>query len=147
MFLTMQHVTLRRLVVIEPHFDTIIDTDQHSQGLCQRDRKGLMASKTSPGLVDRSEPVHRAVESRGATLRDRQNWRIFASFVRQEYVDCLQTIEEQLKKCQGLAEYPIFVKGENLRMHEPHLCARSTVNIDMVSKTPAHVVDWSLPAF
>ena len=56
-------------------------------------------------------PVHRVDEPEGATLRERRNWRIFATFARQEYPECLQIIEEQLCACHGLAEYPIYVKG------------------------------------
>lgn len=57
-------------------------------------------------------PVQRpAAEVEGAILRERPNWRIFAAFARQEYPECLQIIEEQLRECKGLAEYPIYVKG------------------------------------
>lgn len=45
-------------------------------------------------------------------MRERQNWRIFSAFARQEYTECLQIIEEQLQDCDGMAEYPIYVKGE-----------------------------------
>lgn len=57
--------------------------------------------------------VHRrdGVEE-GVVLRERRNWRIFSTFARQEYPECLQIIEEQLGACHGLAEYPIYVKGE-----------------------------------
>lgn len=47
-------------------------------------------------------------------MRERQNWRIFSSFARQEYTECLQIIEEQLQDCDGMAEYPIYVKGERI---------------------------------
>lgn len=58
-------------------------------------------------------PVHRQDERAGATLRERRNWRIFSAFARHEYSECLQIIEEQLCACNGLAEYPIYVKGES----------------------------------
>lgn len=45
-------------------------------------------------------------------MRERQNWRIFSAFARQEYTECLQIIEEQLQDCDGMAEYPIYVKGK-----------------------------------
>lgn len=56
-------------------------------------------------------PVHRRDSGEGIVLRERRNWRIFATFARQEYPECLQIIEEQLRACNGLAEYPIYVKG------------------------------------
>ena len=48
----------------------------------------------------------------GGVMRERQNWRIFSAFARQEYTECLQIIEEQLQDCDGMAEYPIYVKGK-----------------------------------
>lgn len=56
-------------------------------------------------------PVHRSQPTEGVALRDRRNWRIFAAFARKEYPECLVIIEEQLRDCNGLAEYPIYVKG------------------------------------
>lgn len=56
-------------------------------------------------------PVHRLSEETGATLRERRNWSIFAAYARQDYPECLRIIEEQLRECKGLAEYPIYVKG------------------------------------
>lgn len=57
-------------------------------------------------------PVHRRGTGEGVVLRERRNWRIFSTFARQEYPECLGIIEEQLRECNGLAEYPIFVKGK-----------------------------------
>lgn len=57
------------------------------------------------------EPVHRE-ERRGLTLQERRNWRIFAAFARRDYPECLQIIEDQIWKCKGLAEYAMYVKGE-----------------------------------
>jgi hypothetical protein len=45
------------------------------------------------------------------TLRERQNWLIHQLYIRGEQKECLKVIEEQLKCCNGLCEYPIFVKG------------------------------------
>eukprot|EP00903_Cladosiphon_okamuranus_P014836 g13737.t1 len=60
-------------------------------------------------------PVHRRDTEEGVVLRERRNWRIFSTFARQEYRECLAIIEEQLRACNGLAEYPIYVKGQILR--------------------------------
>jgi Bardet-Biedl syndrome 4 protein len=46
-----------------------------------------------------------------SAIRDRRNWLIHALYVRQEFADCLALIEEQLRECQGLCEYALFVKG------------------------------------
>ena len=45
------------------------------------------------------------------TLRERQNWLIHMQYIRQEYDDALKTIDQQLKDCRGMAEYPIYVKA------------------------------------
>lgn len=58
------------------------------------------------------EPVHRVMAIGGAAVRERKNWQIFSAFARQDYPECLQIIEEELRECKGLAEYPIYVKGE-----------------------------------
>jgi hypothetical protein len=34
----------------------------------------------------------------------------------QDFVTCLQLIEEQLRECNGLCEYPLYVKGEQRRI-------------------------------
>ncbi|CAN0041747.1 unnamed protein product [Ectocarpus sp. 6 AP-2014] len=60
-------------------------------------------------------PVHRPEAIEGVVLRERRNWRIFSAFARQEYPECLQIIEEQLRACNGLAEYAIHVKGHIVR--------------------------------
>ena len=44
-------------------------------------------------------------------VRERRNWLIHTLYVRQEFADCLSLIEEQLRECQGLCEYALFVKG------------------------------------
>ncbi len=66
-------------------------------------------SRTGDSLVHRRDPAG----GEGVVLRERRNWRIFSTFARQEYPECLHIIEEQLRACNGLAEYPIYVKGEN----------------------------------
>ena len=45
------------------------------------------------------------------TLREQQNWLIHMQYIRQEYDDALKTIDQQLKDCSGMAEYPIYVKA------------------------------------
>lgn len=58
-------------------------------------------------------PANRPSEDKeGGIMRERQNWRIFSAFARQEHTECLQIIEEQLQDCDGMAEYPIYVKGK-----------------------------------
>lgn len=47
----------------------------------------------------------------GVVLREKVNWLIHHQYVRQDYDICLKTIEEHLKECQGLSEYPIYVKA------------------------------------
>lgn len=65
-------------------------------------------------------PVHRRDSGEGVVLRERRNWRIFSTFARQEYPECLEIIEEQLRACNGLAEYPIYVKGKSMGYQPTH---------------------------
>uniref|UniRef100_A0A7S3GDF2 Uncharacterized protein n=1 Tax=Palpitomonas bilix TaxID=652834 RepID=A0A7S3GDF2_9EUKA len=46
-----------------------------------------------------------------STLREKKNALIHRLYIRQDYDDCLKVIEEQLKECKGLCEYPIYVKA------------------------------------
>lgn len=71
-----------------------------------------MARSPRDSTKSSDSPVHKVEIEEGAILRDRRNWRIFSAFARQEYPECLHIIEEQLRRCHGLAEYPIYVKGE-----------------------------------
>ena len=71
-------------------------------------------------------PVHRRDSGEeGVVLRERRNWRIFSTFARQEYTECLAIIEEQLRACNGLAEYPIYVKGKQVSTVESRRCSVS----------------------
>ena len=49
-----------------------------------------------------------------STISFAQNWVIYQLYVRQEYDECLAKIEAQLKLCNGLCEYAVFVKGAPL---------------------------------
>lgn len=72
-----------------------------------------VATPTMSNGGSQPPPVHRRdSSSEGVVLRERRNWRIFSTFARQEYPECLAIIEEQLRACNGLAEYPIYVKGK-----------------------------------
>lgn len=51
------------------------------------------------------------MNSNPSTLYHRKNWQIHLLYVRQEFDQCLEIIEEQLAACRGLCEYPIFVKA------------------------------------
>lgn len=69
----------------------------------------------APARSSKISPANRPPDDKeGGVMRERQNWRIFSAFARQEYTECLQTIEEQLQDCDGMAEYPIYVKGKRL---------------------------------
>ena len=47
----------------------------------------------------------------GVVLRERLNHLIHTQYIRQDYDACMATIEQQLKECRGVAEYPIYVKA------------------------------------
>ncbi|CAC9550270.1 putative Bardet-Biedl syndrome 4 protein homolog (BBS4-like protein 4) [Leishmania infantum JPCM5] len=44
-------------------------------------------------------------------IRERRNWLIHLLYVRQEYSNCLQVIEAQLRETGGTCEYALYVKG------------------------------------
>ncbi|KAG5490104.1 hypothetical protein JKF63_00223 [Porcisia hertigi] len=44
-------------------------------------------------------------------IRERRNWLIHVLYVRQEYSNCLQVIEAQLRETEGMCEYALYVKG------------------------------------
>ena len=44
-------------------------------------------------------------------VREKTNWLIHMLYIRQDYDQCLEKIEEALKGCNGMAEYPIYVKA------------------------------------
>ena len=52
-----------------------------------------------------------AAKKAGVVLREKLNWLIHVQYTRQEYDACLQTIEQLLKECRGMAEYPIYIKA------------------------------------
>mmetsp|Transcript_9255 Transcript_9255/g.22734 ORF Transcript_9255/g.22734 Transcript_9255/m.22734 type:complete len:420 (-) Transcript_9255:1048-2307(-) len=44
-------------------------------------------------------------------LRERKNWLINMLYLRQEFEECKELIEEQLQECQGMCEFAIYVKA------------------------------------
>ena len=44
-------------------------------------------------------------------LRERRNWLINLLYVRQEYEDCKEVVEAQLRECSGMCEFAIYVKA------------------------------------
>eukprot|EP00605_Chrysophyceae_sp_TOSAG23-4_P002598 GSChrysophyteH1.ASY1.ANO1.2869.1 assembled CDS len=76
---------------------------------------------------------------RKSTLRERQNYYIHSCFIRNNYRECLKTIEEQLHQCNGQSEYPLYIKGlimreqgrieESLMIFQAALCL-NPVNIN-----------------
>jgi hypothetical protein len=65
-----------------------------------------------------------------STVTFAENWVIYRLYVRQEYDECLSKIEGQLKLCNGLCEYAVFVKGESSKhawVRDSLLCQRGSV--------------------
>lgn len=63
--------------------------------------------------------------------RESDNWLIHILFIRKDYKECLELIEEQLRNCNGISEYPIFVKGKNYNCY--YLCLNS-INLSSTRK-------------
>eukprot|EP00899_Mesostigma_viride_P005871 jgi/Mesvir1/15285/Mv06500-RA.1 len=49
--------------------------------------------------------------SSSTQIREKNNYYIYLLYVRQEFDKCLKVIETQLAECNGLCEYPIYVKA------------------------------------
>jgi Bardet-Biedl syndrome 4 protein len=47
------------------------------------------------------------------SIKEKRNWQIHLLYIRQSFEECLKLIELQLKDCNGLCEYPLFIKGNN----------------------------------
>eukprot|EP00736_Rhodelphis_marinus_P012995 Rmarinus@m.5854 len=45
------------------------------------------------------------------SIRERRNWLIHQYYVRHDYDECSKLIEDTLKECDGLCEYPLYVKA------------------------------------
>ena len=51
----------------------------------------------------------------GVNSRERLNSQIHMCYVKKDFLQCLSLIEQQLKSCNGLSEYPLYIKGLILR--------------------------------
>lgn len=52
-----------------------------------------------------------------AAIREKRNWVIHLLYLRQEYTECLQVVEEQLTETKGTCEYALYVKGLICRLN------------------------------
>ncbi|CAD7958041.1 unnamed protein product [Amoebophrya sp. A120] len=64
----------------------------------------LLGGGSGPSSGPPSSSVH-------TLLRERRNWLINMLYIRHEFDDCKELIEEQLKECQGMCEFAIYVKA------------------------------------
>ena len=84
-----------------------------------------------------------STQVRQSTLRQRQNHYIHSCFVKNDYRECLKTIESQLHICNGQSEYPLYIKGlimrqqgrieESLTIFQAALCL-NPVNINNIKQ-------------
>jgi len=44
-------------------------------------------------------------------VREKKNWLISLLYVRQEFKECMEVVEEQLRESNGMCEYAIYVKA------------------------------------
>jgi Bardet-Biedl syndrome 4 protein len=58
-------------------------------------------------------PAIAAMASPSTTTREKRNWLIHQLYVRQEFDECLDVIEQALLENRAQCEYPIYVKGLN----------------------------------
>ena len=65
-----------------------------------------MTSTVAPAAIDVAPKPGKKQET-----REKKNWLINLLYVRQEYRDCMEIIEEQLRESNGMCEYAIYVKA------------------------------------
>eukprot|EP00002_Diphylleia_rotans_P014612 TRINITY_DN2847_c0_g1_i1.p1 TRINITY_DN2847_c0_g1~~TRINITY_DN2847_c0_g1_i1.p1 ORF type:complete len:456 (-),score=84.57 TRINITY_DN2847_c0_g1_i1:290-1657(-) len=80
-------------------------TTSSSQSALNVLANGANPSQTSTSSSAPPQPQN------SSTVREKKNWLIHLLYVRQEYKECLQVIEETLKECNGICEYPLYVKA------------------------------------
>ena len=56
-----------------------------------------------------------AFRPKPSSAREKRNWYIGLLYVRQDYDEALVQIEDQLRECGGLCEYPLYVKALIMR--------------------------------
>ena len=56
-----------------------------------------------------------AFRPKPSSAREKRNWYIGLLYVRQDYDEALTQIEDQLRECGGLCEYPLYVKALIMR--------------------------------
>ncbi len=81
------------------------------------------------------------------TLRERRNWQIHLLYVRKEFAECTQLINETLKATGGLSEYPLYINAlikrqqgqiqESLQLFQAATCLnpRSRANLKQVGRS------------
>ena len=83
----------------------------------RRDAAQPLGGTLTRSLRGDADMAAKPTESSTATFSE--NWAIYNLYVRQEYDECLEKIEQQLKLCNGLCEYAVFVKGANCDQPQP----------------------------
>lgn len=75
--------------------------------------EGLTAMGSGPGNLGGAASPNPQQEftQQLQAIRERRNWLIHILYVRQEYSNCLQVIEAQLRETEGTCEYALYVKG------------------------------------
>eukprot|EP01006_Ploeotia_vitrea_P011736 TRINITY_DN31181_c0_g1_i1.p1 TRINITY_DN31181_c0_g1~~TRINITY_DN31181_c0_g1_i1.p1 ORF type:complete len:493 (-),score=270.15 TRINITY_DN31181_c0_g1_i1:37-1356(-) len=84
----------------------------------------MSAGAASPSTATRSTPMKAVAAARRSlkygshtlsfapsTRRDAKNWLIHQLYVRQEFAECLEVIDDLLESVNGQCEYAIYVKG------------------------------------
>ena len=49
-----------------------------------------------------------AAATKQAAVREKKNWLINMLYVRQEFKECMEVVEEQLRESNGMCEYAIY---------------------------------------
>lgn len=51
-------------------------------------------------------------------VREANNWRIYKLYINKEHTECLDLIEESLRICNGVSEFPFFIKGKTIKVYD-----------------------------
>ena len=75
----------------------------------------MALAQKPPGLELAGGSGHMAQYGIHGILRERKNWLINLLYLRQEYEQCKEIVEQQLRECHGMCEFAIYVKALIMR--------------------------------
>ncbi len=69
------------------------------------------ASSANLAVPPSTSSASSSSSSAAISISEKKNWLIHLLYIRQNYQQCLKMIDETLKECRGMVEYPLYIKG------------------------------------